>query len=75
MPSIDFRMHLANQLMKLEEYKKSVKVLETVVAEEDEYAETWYLLAFNLTKLKKYESAEECLKNVTILVQKQKCDN
>jgi len=37
--------------MKLEEYKKSVKVLETVVAEEDEYAETWYLLAFNLTKL------------------------
>ena len=48
MPSIDFRMHTANQLMKLEEYKKSVKVLETVVAEEDEYAETWYLLAFNL---------------------------
>jgi len=34
--------------------------------------ETWFLLAKNLCVLKKYESAQECLKNIDLLVGKFK---
>jgi predicted Zn-dependent protease len=70
MPSVDFRLHTANMLLKLDEFKKSVKILDTIIQEDDENAETWYLLAFNLCKLKKFDSSLECLKNVDLLVKK-----
>jgi len=45
-------------LTELEQFKLSVKVLEGIVAEDDEIVEAWYLLAFGLCKLKKYKSSE-----------------
>lgn len=72
MPSIDFRMHTSKLLLDLQEFKKSVKILDTIIQEEDEFVETWYLLAFNLCKLKKYSNARECLNNLEMLIKKQK---
>jgi hypothetical protein len=31
MPSVDFRLHTANMLLKLDEFKKSVKILDTII--------------------------------------------
>lgn len=71
MPSIDFRMHTSRLLLELEEFKKSVKVLDSIIQEEDENAEAWYLLGFCLVKLKKFKNANECIKNVELLIEKQ----
>jgi hypothetical protein len=51
MPSIDFRLQTSRLLFELKEYKKCVKILDSIIQEEDEYVETWYLLAFCLCKL------------------------
>ena len=72
MPSVDSRLHTANLLSKLEEYKKSVKILDSIIQEEDEHLETWFLLSKNLCQLKKYESSQECIKNLDLLVAKHK---
>ena len=72
MPSIDFRMHTCRLLIEIEEFKKAVKVLDCIIAEEDESAEAWYLLAFSLTKLAKYNNANECIRNVELLIEQQK---
>ena len=72
MPSIDFRMHTSRLLLELLEYKKSIKILDSIIQEEDERVETWYLLAFCLCKLKKFQNGEECMKNVKMLIDKQK---
>ena len=52
-----------------------MKILETIVSENDEIIESWYLLAFALVKLKKYSTAEECCKNVRDLAHKSKIIN
>ena len=52
--------------------QESVKVLETVVGDDDERVEAWYLLAFGLFRLKKYATAEECCQNVKNLIIKFK---
>ena len=36
MPSIDFRMHTSRLLLELQEYKKTVKILDGIIQEEDE---------------------------------------
>lgn len=72
MPSVDFRLHTANLLVKIEEYKKSVKILDSIIQEEDEHIEAWFLLANNLCHLKKYDSSLECLKNIDLLMKKYK---
>ena len=72
MPSMDFRMHTSRLLLELQEFKKSIKILDTIIQEEDERVEAWYLLAFCLCKLKKFQNAQECMKNVKMLVEKQK---
>jgi len=59
-------------LLELEEFKKTVKVLDGIIQEEDESAEAWYLLAFSLVKLNKMKNASECIKNVEMLMEKQK---
>ena len=46
--------------------------MDSIIQEEDERVETWYLLAFCLCKLKKFQNAEECMKNVKMLIEKQK---
>jgi hypothetical protein len=48
----------------------SVKVLETIVKEDDEIVESWYLLAFGFFKLKKWHSALDCCKSVKLLIEK-----
>jgi len=53
-------------------HKESVKVLESVVGDDDERVEAWYLLAFALFRLKKYATAEECCENVRNLIIKFK---
>ena len=53
-------------------FKMSARVLETVIGEDDENVEAWYLLAFATCKLKKFTSAEECCKSVRDLMLKLK---
>ena len=48
----------------------SVKILETIVKEDDEIVESWYLLAFGFLKLKKWHSALDCCKSVKHLIEK-----
>ena len=62
-------------MIELQLFKKAVKILETIVGENDEIIESWYLLAFALVKLKKYSTAEECCKNVRDLAEKNKVVN
>ena len=50
----------------------SIKVLDTIVKEDDEIVESWYLLAFAFFKLKKWASALDCCKSVKDLIIKQK---
>lgn len=72
LPSIDFRKQTARLLQVLEKFKMAVKVLDTVIGDDDEDAETWYLLAFSHFNLKKYKNAKECVKNVTQVMEKTK---
>lgn len=72
LPSIQFRMQTARFLNELQKHKQVIKVLETVVQEDDETVEAWYLLAFSFVSLKKYVNAEECCKNVKNLIIKFK---
>lgn len=53
-------------------WRDSVKVAETIVNDDDEKTEAWYLLAFALFRLKKYATAEECCVNVRNLIIKFK---
>ena len=57
MPSIEFRMQTARLLVELAEFKKSVKILDMIIKEEDERVETWYLLGFALFKLNLFANA------------------
>ena len=68
LPSIEFRMQTVRFLVELEEYKKGVKILDTIISEEDEHVETWYLLGFCFCKLKKFANGQECVKNVNQLI-------
>lgn len=49
-----------------------MKVLDTVIQENDQSPEAWYLLAFSHFHLKKYKNAKECLKNVKTVMAKLK---
>lgn len=62
-------------LVELQSFKDSVKVLDTVVSENDEQPEAWYLLAFSYFNLKKYQNAQECCKNVKTMMIKLKMVN
>ena len=65
-------MQTVRFLTELESFKQAARVLETVIAEDDENIEAWYLLALATFKLKKYTSSEECCKSVRDLMTKQK---
>ena len=49
-----------------------VKVLDTVIGDDDGDVEAWYLLAFSHFTLKKYKNAKECVKNVVLVMEKTK---
>ena len=53
-------------------WRELVSIAETVVQDDDERVEAWYLLAFALFKRKKYATAEECCINVRNLYTKFK---
>lgn len=72
MPPIDFRMTTCRLLVELQVFKDAVKILDTIVSENDENPEAWYLLAFSYFNLKKYQNAKECCKNVKTMVIKLK---
>lgn len=57
LPNIEFRMQTARLLVELSEFKKSVKILDMIIKEEDERVETWYLLGFCLFKLNLFQNA------------------
>jgi predicted Zn-dependent protease len=57
LPTIEFRMVSCRLLVELQEFKDAVRVLDTVVQENDEMPEAWYLLAFAYFNLKKYQNA------------------
>ena len=52
-----------------------MKILETVVGDDDEYVEAWYLLAFVLHRRSKFTTCMECAKNVLTLMAKLKVVN
>lgn len=54
LPSIEFRMVTCRLLVELQQFKDAVKILDTIVSENDEMPEAWYLLAFSYFNLKKY---------------------
>ena len=74
-PSVDFCMQTSRLLVELQEFKKAVKMLDRIIKEDDSLVETWYLLCFCLVKAKKYQNANECVKNIYMLVQKQHISN
>ena len=47
-------------------------MLETVIKEDDERVEAWYLLAFSNFNLKKWVSAQDCCMQVKSCMVKQK---
>ena len=53
-------------------WKESIQIAESVIGDDDENVEAWYLLAFALFRLKKYATAEECCTNVKNLIIKLK---
>ena len=65
-------MQTSRFLTELQCWKPSVQVLESVIADDDERVEAWYLLAFALFRLKKYATAEECCISVRNLMLKFK---
>ncbi len=75
MPSVEFRMTSSRLLVELQMFKQAVKVLDSVIQENDENAEAWYLLAFSHFNLKKYKNAKECLKNVKTTMVKLKIED
>lgn len=52
-----------------------VKLLDNVVQEDDSIVESWYLLCYSFVKLAKFQNANQCLKNIQNLIQKQKITN
>ena len=44
-------MQTSRQLVELKMDKSALKILETVIAEDDEMVEAWYLLAFVLHRM------------------------
>ena len=58
--------------MQVEEFKKACKLLDILIEENDEKADVWYVLAFCLFKLERFEPAKECLKNAESLYKKFK---
>lgn len=72
LPAYDFRCQTARLLMDLGEFKSSCKIMNHLIEENDEKADVWYMLAFVLLKLGKYDSSRECLKNTFMLIQKFK---
>lgn len=72
LPTIEFRMITCRLLVELMEFKESIRVLDTIVQENDEQPEAWYLLAFSYFHLKKYQNAKECCKNVKTMMTKLK---
>jgi hypothetical protein len=52
--------------------KQAIKILEGVIAEDDEQIEAWYLLSFVLHRMAKYSTCLECANNVISLAQKFK---
>lgn len=63
MPSIDFRLQTSRLFMEIQQFKKAVKPLDTIIKEDDNKGETWYLLAFCHYNLKNYQNTNECLIN------------
>lgn len=63
-------MRTAELLVKLQKFKSSVQILETVIEEDDEYIEAWYLLALCFCKRKKWQNAIDCCKNIKNVVSK-----
>jgi predicted Zn-dependent protease len=59
-------------LVELQQFKDAIKVLDTIVSENDEMPEAWYLLAFSYFNLKKFQNAHECCKNVKTMIIKLK---
>lgn len=64
MPDLEFRMVTSRMLVELLQFKPAVRILDSIIQENDENPEAWYLLAFCHFHLKKHKNAEECLKNV-----------
>eukprot|EP00347_Sterkiella_histriomuscorum_P001421 403372102 len=70
-----FRMTTSRMSVELQQFKNAIRVLDTIIQEDDENPEAWYLLAFSHFSLKKYKNAKECLKNVKTTMTKLKMND
>jgi tetratricopeptide (TPR) repeat protein len=75
MPTTEFRLQTVRFLEELKLFKSAIKILDTIVQEDDTGHEAWYHLAFSHYNLKKYKNAKECLKNVKDLMIKNKIND
>lgn len=46
MPPYEFRLQTSRLLIELQNYKKAIRALDTLIKEDDSQGEVWYLLAF-----------------------------
>ena len=56
--------------MELREFKKALRVIDTIIAESDEEADIWYLAAFCNFESGNIKSSRECLVQVATLLKK-----
>ena len=64
LPSLDFRLQTACLLIELSAWKQAVRILDTIIKEDDSDPQVWYNLAFCQFQLQKYQNSKECLKNI-----------
>lgn len=62
-------------MIELQKFKPAAKLLEAIVAEDDDQIEAWYLLAFSFHSRKKWLNAEQCCLNIKSLAEKKKIVN
>eukprot|EP01126_Amoeba_proteus_P050030 TRINITY_DN5877_c0_g1_i3.p1 TRINITY_DN5877_c0_g1~~TRINITY_DN5877_c0_g1_i3.p1 ORF type:complete len:227 (+),score=44.30 TRINITY_DN5877_c0_g1_i3:831-1511(+) len=72
LPEFEFRVQTAKLFMELDDFHQASTILESLLNEDDEIAELWYLLGFSLTNLEP-ENSLTCLKKSRELLVKTSC--
>jgi len=72
LPEFEFRVQTAKLFMELDNFRTAADILESLLNEDDEISELWYLLGFSLATLEP-ESSLECLTKSRNLLVRDKC--
>jgi len=72
LPEFEFRIQTAKLFMELDNFRTAADSLESLLNEDDEISELWYLLGFALATLEP-ESSLQCLTKSRDLLVRDKC--